>query len=287
LLIEKRFPEDEAEQGDENNITAVEKLTWLRWLFFVLGVLPPAVKLAAMTGVPWTKAWGMMFLASFFIVELLLISSAIIQHYPLQNVTWRESARLAVAEEVLDRLERVLAVLAFLAQLGAFFWVNYKIFPWKRFNHEEPFNIIAFIVSFVMLVVYAYTFTVFGLVVVFRKLSNNVRKVLLLAWIVLILLGYVWENQLFYYIAFLTLVFNIEETICTFFVIACAYIPSLNVGLLLSDISVSHDRHYDIHVGSIGAFCLFISVLFFALIGYAYIYDPSGTFNPTWTGVFG
>jgi hypothetical protein len=44
-------------------------MTWLRWLFFLLGTLGPAIKMCAMRGIPWTQSWGMMFLASFLVFE--------------------------------------------------------------------------------------------------------------------------------------------------------------------------------------------------------------------------
>jgi hypothetical protein len=58
--------EESGEDEEEaENIQSLEKQTWLRWVFFLVGTLGPAIKLAAMQGIPWTKAWGMMFLGSF------------------------------------------------------------------------------------------------------------------------------------------------------------------------------------------------------------------------------
>jgi hypothetical protein len=72
LLTTERFGDNEkAAEG----IQAIEKLTFIRWLFFVFGTLGPGVKLMAMEGVPWTKAWGAMFLLSFLIVEALVVLS--------------------------------------------------------------------------------------------------------------------------------------------------------------------------------------------------------------------
>jgi hypothetical protein len=53
-------------------IQYLEKQTWLRWLWFVIGTLGPAIKLAAMQNVPWTKAWGMMFLGAFVVFESMV-----------------------------------------------------------------------------------------------------------------------------------------------------------------------------------------------------------------------
>jgi hypothetical protein len=35
------------------------------------------------------------------------------------------------------------------------------------------------------------------------------------------------------------------------------------------------------------AFYLFICVVIYTLVGYSYLYDPTGTYIPTWTGIFG
>ncbi|KAK0118420.1 hypothetical protein ONS95_012707 [Cadophora gregata] len=48
---------------------------WPRWLFFILGVLPPSIKLASFSGTPWTKIFGMMFLVSFLIIELFNLTA--------------------------------------------------------------------------------------------------------------------------------------------------------------------------------------------------------------------
>jgi hypothetical protein len=45
----------------------------------ILGTLPPAIKLLAMTGIRWEQAWGMMFLSSWIINESLIIFAAMNQ----------------------------------------------------------------------------------------------------------------------------------------------------------------------------------------------------------------
>jgi hypothetical protein len=50
-------------------------MTFLRWLFFLMVTLGPAIKLIAMDDVPWSKAWGSMFLCSFMILEYLVVLS--------------------------------------------------------------------------------------------------------------------------------------------------------------------------------------------------------------------
>jgi hypothetical protein len=47
---------------------------------FIFGTAGPGIKLMAMKGVPWTKTWGAMFLASFIAVEGLVILSWILRY---------------------------------------------------------------------------------------------------------------------------------------------------------------------------------------------------------------
>ena len=75
LFIRERFGDDEKNEAGEEGIQAIEKLTFIRWLFFIFGSLGSGIKLMAMEGVPWTKAWGGMFLLSFLVVEFLVVLS--------------------------------------------------------------------------------------------------------------------------------------------------------------------------------------------------------------------
>jgi len=68
-LRERYLRTDDISEG----IQSLEKQTLLRWLFFLVGTLGPGIKLASMQGIPWTKAWGMMFLGSFLILEMMVL----------------------------------------------------------------------------------------------------------------------------------------------------------------------------------------------------------------------
>ena len=45
----------ENEEDIDDGIQVLERMTWLRWLWFILATLPPAIKLASMTGVTWPQ----------------------------------------------------------------------------------------------------------------------------------------------------------------------------------------------------------------------------------------
>lgn len=71
-VIERSDSDDigsEGKKGADN--LPLQVRTWPRWIFFVMGPLPAAVKLCSFSGMPWTKAFGIMFVASFAVTELL------------------------------------------------------------------------------------------------------------------------------------------------------------------------------------------------------------------------
>ena len=70
LITEERFDNDIAE------INKAKATAGIRWLCFILGPLPQAIRLASFSGVPGTKIFGFGFLSSWLIVEFLILVSA-------------------------------------------------------------------------------------------------------------------------------------------------------------------------------------------------------------------
>ncbi|CAG8961780.1 hypothetical protein HYFRA_00006323 [Hymenoscyphus fraxineus] len=64
---------------ETEGIQALERMTWLRWVWFLLGTLPPAIKLLSLNGVGWVQAWGVLFLSSWVLNELLIIFATLNQ----------------------------------------------------------------------------------------------------------------------------------------------------------------------------------------------------------------
>ncbi|KAF2493099.1 hypothetical protein BU16DRAFT_71437 [Lophium mytilinum] len=63
-----------AEQPIKARLRALERATFARWtLGFAIGALPQFIKLQSFSGVPWTQAWAWMYLANFFLIELLTL----------------------------------------------------------------------------------------------------------------------------------------------------------------------------------------------------------------------
>ncbi|KAG4430217.1 hypothetical protein IFR05_014303 [Cadophora sp. M221] len=99
ITLQSRFNDDARDVPEEvleefhdiEGVQSLEKMTWLRWLWFILGALPPAIKLMGMGGIPWEQAWGLMFLTSWTINEGLTVFASMNQSYFTVSNTGRIS----------------------------------------------------------------------------------------------------------------------------------------------------------------------------------------------------
>ncbi|KAI9859670.1 MAG: hypothetical protein M1813_006601 [Trichoglossum hirsutum] len=82
---------------DNDGLAKVEENKHVRLVLFVLGVLPQVVKLCAVTGIPWTKTWGSMYLASFVVTELVVVIAGRGEHKTDETNTARHEHELETA----------------------------------------------------------------------------------------------------------------------------------------------------------------------------------------------
>ncbi|KAH7419357.1 hypothetical protein BKA64DRAFT_14188 [Cadophora sp. MPI-SDFR-AT-0126] len=111
---------------------AASSRTWPRWLFFIMGPLPAAIKLASFSGIWWTKSWGLMFAVSFVVVELISIPSRIsksprmsapeLLDPGLQTEQSLDSQKSLMLDNNLDIIDRIVYTLALLVHLGLLIW---------------------------------------------------------------------------------------------------------------------------------------------------------------------
>ena len=71
-----------SKMGDENSTHTPDSRMWPRWLFFIMGTLPAVIKLSSFTGMPWTKALGMMAVSSFLMNELIVLIAHSVHPHP-------------------------------------------------------------------------------------------------------------------------------------------------------------------------------------------------------------
>ena len=101
-IAEVRFKAEMALADPSEGFQSLERLTFVRWIFLVLGTLPQAIKLFAVQGVPWTQAWGAMYLGSFAMVEIVVVMvgrALVLEYTPLPHTDQREveTARYVLA----------------------------------------------------------------------------------------------------------------------------------------------------------------------------------------------
>ena len=69
LVTKRRFHESE-----DSEIARLQRSRGLRVAILVLGALPQILKLYGMNGIPWTTAWGSLYIGSFVVLEPLVIT---------------------------------------------------------------------------------------------------------------------------------------------------------------------------------------------------------------------
>jgi hypothetical protein len=302
LLLHERFESDDEGESSEG-IQEIEKITWLRWLFFVLGTLPGAIKLMGLKGVPWTKAWGMMFLVSFLVVESLVILSTTLRgRYnvirPQQIHPWPHR-ELLLNEGVNKRLALTRALTGWLSVLSLTFHyiLLYLAFihlwgPPKGFQDSFPMDILAIIILIFMLLL---------CVASGAALSRKEAKPRLYAVIFIIMMGFLSDYFFQYVQKFFDLggisnrVVKASAFTVTYFVVY--YILALMNSLfrelgkqLLLGREVEWNGPFIRSNDNIETYAfleLFIVTLTTSVPWYCYRFDPTGTVNPPWTGIFG
>lgn len=94
--------------------------TWPRWMLFIMGTLPAAIKLGSFTELPWTKTWGMMFLSSFVTNELVALNvgkghgdTTIAELLGSETADWQNAPQDSLRDKMfrLFRLNRMLLAL--------------------------------------------------------------------------------------------------------------------------------------------------------------------------------
>lgn len=99
--------------------------SWPRWIFFIMGPLPAAIKLASFSGTPWTQVWGFMFLLSFNVIELvaLLARRSEHDHIPPIRAESGDSEKLQIQlNRWLNRAEVYLFAIAILVHISVTLW---------------------------------------------------------------------------------------------------------------------------------------------------------------------
>jgi hypothetical protein len=299
LVIHHRF-HDESEDEDAEGIRAMGRMTWLRWLFFVFGTLTPAIKLLAFEGTPWTKAWGVMFLVSFILVEVLVVLSWVggRQGSPLHDL--ETELELSSIEARLDAIDKELYLCAVGLHSLVIFWLVLDLWPdtdnvikhyLLRFNHARWIQTMAgkLYVSAGKLIV---VLLLFLFILNFSGLEIISMVIAWLYWCIAI----VWETNtslsmclnrlLVVDVGYIIGLFVTPIIFCYFLEKLCSIYPSVGEHFTGRKSDADSVFRVDSSEGAL-IFASFLYTLVLCICWYAFRYDPAGTVNPGWTSVFG
>jgi hypothetical protein len=291
-------------EDDSEGLQSLEKMTVLRWVFFVLGTLGPAIKMAAMQGIPWTKAWGMMYLASFLVFEgMALMAKRSADVLPGNNIPLLTSGLNARSMRLLKAIEVFAFMCAIFAHAGLLMYAvlsfflsifpSYSLLLDPKFGIDSvtglaalPFSGPVPVILFLSLLPSTIAMVValkipppqsiglfyagYGaLWIVYMGGSVVLPNVLRTTWNVSDDLFFtdLWRLSFFFTLPFI-LHFLVTEFLCPRY-------PMLAQRLLIPD--------------GQGAWTLtfFITNLAVCILWYAFRYNQESTVNPGWTGIFG
>lgn len=300
---------------DENeSIRSLEKQTWLRWVFFVVGTLGPSIKLMAMRGVPWTKTWGVMFLFAFLVSEASALShrrTIGVMSYLPGIASALETAKLRVARQF-ETLERWTFYVGIACHSAILFWTFFDLWapsvpapePVKDSSiyGELPFaawefawfltGIMVVIGPFILLLGIYSAFSDFWSSFRAGRLGN--RRSYLGAFIVGILMLASEAGLCWLVIAIWNkdwVLFTLSLGIVPTFVFAvkklCGYSPKLGEFLMIVEDEDHDESAQPVDGIAVSALTLCITTLTICVLWYWLRYNPEGTVNPSLAGIFG
>jgi hypothetical protein len=322
-VLDCRFDEaehrsDEAEWNGHSR--RFDRETMFRWLFFVFAGLLPAIKLMALIGIPCSRAWGIMFVISFVVTEILLVLS--------KSAARTESMDLSQGPK-LNPWFGTATVCAAITQMLIFYWANVGMLDrmllgfndstfstiggkeyWSKDTERHvlysifmTFNtfLICFMIFLWPAVVLGYVWSVHA-----RKLSKALRITLGIIFGLCsvgissffmyryIPLSFDSENVPWWYMILLVPFWITIAGMYLCFVVCLHRWPTILGNVMpeqgrsasLTRTENSEEPVFDEMFG-VCAVIFFLLHIFVPLFWYAFVYNPRWTYNVSWTSVFG
>lgn len=307
-----------------------ERSSLQRWIFFIIGTLPAFIKLLSLSGLPWSKAWGLMFGFSYLVIEIVMMLAKYDGRKPPASsveALGYSAARieLTINSELQSRVESVefwntgfgavFFFMAIMAQNVLTGWTLYSLWqPVTKMQVDVPqgwYNLWEW-----LLVILLYGSIMLFFIWLSLTLINNIWRPVprILSWTAIIRVfmtafAFTAVNALGPQMGsksnkgtasswlgaqgLLFLALGIIHVIRCCILRLCKTAPRVGEWLLaggtLEDARDKTVLLFEKKGGDDGP--LFIACFLFHLcltvMWYAVRYDPSGTVNPSWTGVFG
>jgi hypothetical protein len=238
-------------------------------VLFVLGVLPQAMKLFGMRGIPWTQVWGGLYLSSYMVlagVGALARRAGSPTDVPRSNL-----------EAAFDRRKMLLlkqGVVA--AQVGMWLWCMWRVLRpvWSSAPESTFFSILAiFTIILNGLVVMYVAFFIMILPVILAFVTERPSLIIcclvtgpFALWSQFPLMAFVDDLQNHHMDSVVTFWFLVMTVVFTLMVIAslCNIFPA---------------TFFKVSFG--------VGNLVFSILYYCFLYDPRGTVKPSWAKKLG
>jgi hypothetical protein len=300
-------PQAEDDDGGGDGIQVLERMTWLRWLWFLFGTLPPTIKLVSMSGVGWAQTWGMMFLGSWVINELLIVFATLNQSFftisSSGRISWpgfeqtTRSAKYQHVQRYLGYCEKSLGIAALTIHVVL---VN-NIFRISLPLLDNTYPLSAEVMSD-KYVSAAYTaivsVTIFPAGLILSLLQYQYNVVVVSIGLFYIMLGNTATNSL----VFEMVIFGASRSYSSVYAWAMSTIMTSVVLLFIRFLSQrfimigrnllvlyrnATEGQFSIDYKACLALVFFLNTIVASLFWYSNIYNSSNTSMPVWTGVFG
>ncbi|KAF2259834.1 hypothetical protein CC78DRAFT_585514 [Lojkania enalia] len=303
-------------QGREEGFQALENLPTVRYIIFFFGTLPQVIKLMALGGLRWTKAWGGLYIANFVIMECFVLAGERSSYQVLEADDEDENAISGQPRWMRTGLEHLEANLEIFEMVCGFAAIAMQVcfLGWVFYVLLRPFIDFSGILGDPDSKIYAVSLVVWIPATYLACLAY-----LVLTWACFVLPTY-RTNRFFYFCAgvsgllsltawpvgvFFLFTFVEKEKVLEFLtgtnIIVLAYIATLGLLWILGEVlaldkwiryklllvkreeNVTEEaKHW-----SIAAWSIFVGTVVLAVLYYAFRYDPRGTFKPRWTNSFG
>jgi hypothetical protein len=123
IVIDERF-------GTHEEVLVFAGGSWLRWLFFILGPMAQAIRLASFRGTFWTKLFGFSYLQSWLLIEILGLISA-------RTVMQNAATTAHINFESLDEFYGGVALRCYVSILG-YFEFRFRVLGRGGYQWWEP-----------------------------------------------------------------------------------------------------------------------------------------------------
>lgn len=290
----------------------------------MVGDLGAAVKLVSLQGVPWTKAWGMMFLGAFVVFEGMVVlggkgrrvvfeAAAPDDGFPMPSlVPDRVNERISY----IDRVEKIFFSFTIMAHIGVLIWalldiwmLRTRLFPTTeeaglQGRSETPALItIFFNILFLIITVITAGFFVWFLVSLFNMTRNGkewIKHKVVETFLAILAIGgsaeaitaltlALKDQKLFMppsllVAPFFSLTFITPLLLFWLLQWSCTKYPALSAYLLMVPHQIRGEKPPN---GAMWTFMFFIANLTVCTLWYCLRYNPAGTVNPSRTGIFG